>query len=153
MLVSALVAFAHFAAAFALAASLVYERAVFNRHPSASDVRRLAAADRWYGLASVVLLGAGFARAIWFEKGWAFYAANPFFHLKITLFVIVGLLSIYPTVMFIRWSKAAKQGQAPVVTDLQYRRLSLVLNLEIAALLLIVASASLMAHGVMQIAR
>ena len=153
MLVSALVAFVHFAAAFGLAAALVYERAVFTRHPTATDVRHLAAADRWYGIASVVLLGAGLARAFLYEKGWAFYAANPFFHLKLTLFVAVGLLSIYPTVMFIRWNKAAKRGQAPVVTEMQHQRLRLVMNLELAGLVGIVLSASLMAHGVMQSVR
>jgi len=35
-------------------------------------------------------------------KGSAFYFGNPFFNAKMALFVLVGLISIYPTVRFIK---------------------------------------------------
>jgi putative membrane protein len=39
-------------------------------------------------------------------QGWAYYSVNLFFWAKLGAFAVVGLLSIMPTVEFIRWRKA-----------------------------------------------
>ena len=144
----ALVAFLHFAAAFGLVGTLVFEWISFNPTPTLAEARRLAAADRWYGISAVVLLIAGFARAVWFEKGWAYYQHNPVFHLKLGLFIAIGLVSIAPTVAYIRWGKELRAGRAPAVSAAQHRRVRLCLNLQMLLLVPLVLSASLMAHGV-----
>lgn len=148
MIASSLVAALHFIAAFGIAATLFFEWFTFSRTPTLTEAKRIALADRWYGIFALVLLVAGFARAAHFEKGWSFYAHSPFFHVKLTLFVLVGLLSIYPTVRFIRWAPALKAGRAPEIGEREYTRVSRLLALQMALLVLIVASASLMAHGV-----
>jgi len=48
---------------------------------------------------------------IWFEKGAAYYFANHAFLTKLTLFIIVGQLSIVPTVAFLSWRK---RGEEPL---------------------------------------
>src|SRR6478752_2493436 len=103
MLIASFVAFAHFAAIFGIVATLVFEWLTFGPAPSLREAQRLALADRWYGISAVVLLVAGFLRANYFEKGMAYYQANPFFVIKLGLFLAMGLLSIIPTVRFIRW--------------------------------------------------
>jgi len=147
MLAKSLIASLHFIAAFGIAATLFFEWFTFNRTPTLAEAKRIATADRWYGLFAMALLVVGFARAAHFEKGWAYYAHSPFFHLKLALFVLVGLLSIYPTVRFIRWGSAIKAGQAPVISELEFTRISRLLSAQMLLLVGILLSASLMANG------
>lgn len=145
---SSLVAFAHFVAVFGLVGTLVFEWLTFSRTPTLREARRLALADRFYGLSAAALLIAGFARAYGFEKGMAYYMANPFFQIKLGLFLAMGLLSIIPTLRFIRWGAALRAGQAPVLSEAEYRRTALALRLQMLLLPLVALCASLMAHGV-----
>lgn len=148
MLASSLVAALHFIAAFGIAATLFFEWLTFSRTPTVAEAKRIALADRWYGLFAMLLLVVGFVRAAHFEKGWSFYLHSPFFHLKLTLFVLVGLLSIYPTVRFIRWRPLLSAGQAPKLSEREHTLISRLLTAQMALLVLIVISASLMAHAV-----
>ena len=62
--------------------------------------------------------------------------------------MLVGLLSIYPTVRFIKWGAQTKQGLAPVVPAAEYARIMLMLRGELVLLLGMALCASLMARGV-----
>ncbi len=148
MLANSFVAFLHFVAAFGIAATLFFEWYTFSRTPTVVEARRIAMADRWYGLFAMGLLVVGFVRAFYFEKGIGFYLATPFFHLKITLFVLIGLISIYPTVRFIRWGKDLRAGRAPEVSESQHRLISRCLSAQMVLLLGVILSASLMAKGI-----
>ena len=77
-----------------------------------------------------------------------YYLHNPFFHLKLSLFVLVGLLSIYPTVRFMRWQPELRAGRAPQVTNAQHKLIARCLSVQMLVLAVLVLSASLMAHGV-----
>jgi putative membrane protein len=145
---SSLFAFLHFVAAFGLAATLFLEWQTVNPSPTHAEAVRLQRVDAWYGLFAVVVLVAGTLRVMVFEKGHAFYTGNPFFHAKIGLFVAIDLLSIYPTVRFVKWRPQTRQGLAPVVSADEYRRLRLVLRLEVLLLVALLLCASLMARGV-----
>jgi putative membrane protein len=147
MVTSALFSFLHFAAALAVAATLFFEWLTLSRTPTLDDARRLQVADRWYGIAAGVLLVVGFVRVFQFEKGSSYYFHNTFFLLKIALFVAVGLISVYPTVRFIAWSKLTRQGQAPQLAEPEFKRLRQALGVELLLLLGIVLCASLMAKG------
>ena len=144
----AVFAFLHFAAAFGVFGALVGEWLVFGRAPTVAQARQLQWLDRLYGLSATLVLVAGGLRAYRFEKGLDYYLANPFFHLKLTLFVLMGLLSIYPTMVFIRWRGDLKAGRAPTVTEAQHARIMWLLKIELAALFGMIACASLMAKGV-----
>ena len=148
MIASAGIAFLHFAAVFGVFGTLVGEWLVFSRTPTVAQARQLQWLDRLYGLSATALLVAGGIRAWRFEKGLDFYLSNPFFHLKLTLFVLVGLLSIYPTVVFIRWSNDVKAGRGPAVSDTQHAWISRLLKIELVLLFAILACASLMAKGI-----
>ena len=148
MLLKPIVAYLHFLSAFGIVATLFFEWFTFSKAPSAADARRIALADRWYGLFAMLLLVVGGLRAAYFEKGWGFYRGSPFFHLKLTLFVVIGLLSIYPTVRFIRWRPDINAGRAPTVTESQYTIISRCLGIQMLLLAALLLSASLMANGV-----
>jgi putative membrane protein len=148
MIAKSLVAYMHFLCAFGITAALFYEWFTFSRTPTAAEARRLALADRWYGIFAGALLVAGFTRAFHFEKGMDFYLRSPFFHLKITVFVVIGLLSIYPTIRFARWRPDIQAGRAPTITDSQFKLISRSLGAEMILLVALLLCASLMANGV-----
>ena len=148
MVASALFAFLHFLAVFGIVGAIFFEWQTMSRAPSYREATRIQLCDRWYGIFAAIVLAVGFLRVFYFEKGWAFYKANPFFHAKLTLFVLIGLLSIYPTVRFIKWRPQTSQGFAPAVTEREYRRIMLVLHTEMLLLLAMAMCASLMVRGV-----
>ena len=86
---------------------------------------------------------AGFVRAAYGAKGFAYYAGNPVFWAKIGVFVLIGLISIVPTVQLVRWRKA---GKLPDVAAL--RSLRRWIAYEVALLPLIPILAVIMARGI-----
>lgn len=115
---------------------------------SERNVRTLLVLDMAYGLAALAVLVSGIARAGWTDKGWDFYLSNPWFHGKVTLFILIGLLSLYPTKVFLSWRKAVKAGKVPEIDPTLQRNLRGVLVAEIHLLLLLPILAALMARGV-----
>lgn len=97
-----LVRYVHFIAIIMLSASLVVEHLLLSVDHSANRLRRLAAVDAIYGISALTVLAAGLL--LWFVVGKpsAFYSQNWVFHLKLSLFGAIALLSIYPTIFFLR---------------------------------------------------
>lgn len=79
---------------------------------SAVTVRRLSIYDFLYFAFAMAALGTGLARVFFGVKGAAFYAGNVFFWAKIATFVLIALMSIPPTLAFMRWRKRLKQDAA-----------------------------------------
>jgi putative membrane protein len=148
MVIRSLFAFLHFLAVFGIVATVFLEWQTMSSAPTFAEARRIQVSDRWFGVFAMAVLVVGLLRVFYFEKGKAFYASSPFFHAKLTLFVLVGLLSIYPTIRFIKWGAQTKQGLAPVVSAVEYKRIMLMLRAELVLLLGVALCASLMARGV-----
>jgi len=148
MTINALFAAAHFVAVFGIVATLFFEWMTISPAPTYAEARRLQMCDRWYGICAVLILFIGFARVFHFEKGKEFYFANPFFHAKLALFVLIGLLSIYPTVRFIKWGVQTKQGLAPVVAEREYKTIKALLSVQLLLLVGVATCASFMARGI-----
>lgn len=138
----ALMAYVHHVAVFGLAAILAAEFVMLSAPIAADRLRALARWDAAYGAFAVLALLAGFVRAAYGAKGWAFYADNPVFWIKIGLFVAIGLISIVPTVYYVRWRRAG--SGAPETDRGRVRTLVLV---QAALLALIPLAAALMARG------
>jgi len=148
MVVNALFAALHFLAAFGVVATLLIEWLLFKPQLSYVEARILQKVDLWYGITAGTVLVVGFLRVFYFEKGSDFYFASPLFHVKLTLFIVTGLLSIYPTVKFLGWSKYTRQQQAPMMTQNESERIRLILNIEFGLLVGVIVAASLMAKGI-----
>jgi putative membrane protein len=144
-------AFLHHLAAFTLVAALAIEFILIREEINVQRIRRLRAVDAVFGASAGVLLVVGLLRVFYFEKGVAFYFSNGFFIAKLTLFFIVGALSIYPTLEFLSWGKALKAGQVPVVDTRKLRQIRSVMHLELFGVVLIILCAALMARGVGQL--
>jgi len=143
----AILAYLHFAAIFTLLWFLAKEWTLLKAGVDALDVRRLARADIGYFLAAMAVLATGLGRALAGAKPWAYYAANPVFHIKVTLFLAVALLSIKPTRMFIRWRKAAAADAAFRVTPNEWLLARRLLMIQLHIVALIPLAAVLMARG------
>lgn len=147
MYVSALMAFLHHLAAFTVVAALAVEVALFKPPLSLTQARRLLRTDSVFGAAATVVLIVGMLRVAYLEKGPAYYWHDLFFLMKLGAFIVAALISIYPTVTFLSWSKGLKAGLAPEVPADRARAVRLCLMFELTALVVILLGAALMARG------
>ncbi len=141
-------AFLHHIAAFMLVAALALEFVIVRGELSVRNARQLLVIDAILGASAGVVLVAGLLRVFYFEKGAAYYFSSVPFLVKASLFVIVALLSIYPTVEFLGWRKAIREGRVPVVAADKMRRIRSILHWELAAVVVLILCAVLMARGV-----
>jgi putative membrane protein len=107
----------------------------------------LFAADTLWGVAAGLWLVTGLARAFGHvEKAPDFYLRNGFFWMKMTLFVAVVTLEIWPMLTFIRWRSARRSGR-PLPQFNRLARLVLVDDVETALVVVIPFVAAAMARG------
>lgn len=144
---SAIMAFLHHLAAFALTAAILYEHTTFRKDLSLADARRIQIMDIVYGISAGIVLVVGLLRVFYFEKGAPFYAQNLFFWTKMLGSALAALLSIYPTIRFVAWRKSLARNQVPEISDRDVSRIKWILRLEMAAIALILFSAAMMARG------
>ena len=144
-------AFLHHVAAFALVAALTVEFILIRDEINLQRARRMRIIDAVFGASAGLLLAVGLLRVFYFEKGTAFYFGNAFFIAKLTLFLMVGLLSIYPTREFMSWGKALKAGRVPVMEPAKLAKVRSVMHWELVGVVLIILCAALMARGVGQL--
>jgi len=98
-----LVRYVHFISIFVIVGALASEHLLLKKSMTRNELARLAKIDAAYGLAAITLLIAGLT--LWFGnvgKPSAFYSNNWIFITKVVAFTLIGLLSIYPTVFFLR---------------------------------------------------
>jgi putative membrane protein len=145
---AATLAFLHHAAAFLLVAIVLVELVLIRDGLTPGSARTLVRMDALYGLSALVLLIVGFLRVFYTEKGPEYYFHSLPFLIKLGSFLAVGLLSIYPTVEFLRWRKALQASQVPVVGASTLARLKRLIHLELVLLFVIMLCAALMARGI-----
>jgi putative membrane protein len=148
MLLEAFLAYFHIAAVLAVVVFLTSEAALCRPEwMNPAVVRRLARVDFIYMLAALALLATGLARTWWGVKGTGWYWHQPLLHLKLTLFVLVGLMSIKPTILFTRWRKQLDATGA-LPTEAQVRTARRWIMIEAHILALVPLAATLLARGV-----
>jgi putative membrane protein len=96
----------HFIAILALTAALIIENMALKPTINGEDARNLAKVDAVYGVAAALTLLFGLSLWLWIGKPAEFYSQNPIFQLKLGLFFLLALLSIYPAIFFIRNRKS-----------------------------------------------
>ncbi len=142
-----LFAFLHHLCAFTLVSALAIEFALIRSELTVSSARRLQVTDLVLGISAGALFIVGLLRVFFFEKGASYYFHSHAFLAKFSLFIIVGLLSIIPTMEFLSWRGAIKAGQVPVMAAAKRRRVTAVIHAELAAVVIILLCAAIMARG------
>ncbi len=142
---AALIAWLHYVALCVLFSVLVAEHLLFDDMASAALARRLAVLDAILGVAAVLVLLTGIARVLSAPQGADFFLQNWVFHAKLTLFFGMALVSVWPTIHFLRGRRLLKQGAAQVTYP---RRIKVALRVQMAGFLLILLLAAMMARGI-----
>lgn len=137
----------HHLAVFTLAAVLAAELAIVTLAVDAKLIGRLARIDAAYGATAGVVIIVGVARVIWGAKGYEYYMANHIFWTKMALFLIVGLLSIPPTIRYFQWGRQLRADPQFRPAATAVARVRTYLWAEVAFFLAIPVAAAAMARG------
>ncbi|MEZ4973043.1 MAG: DUF2214 family protein [Cyclobacteriaceae bacterium] len=110
--------YVHFISIFGMIACLTSELILVKSTMTRSALKSVGRIDGLYGLAAMLAVGAGLT--LWFGvgKGFDFYN-HGIMHLKVTLVVVVGVISIIPTVFFIRNGKGNPQETVTVPSKIR----------------------------------
>ena len=136
----------HHVLIFALMAILAAELVLVRPGLRRDTLLRVARLDGVYGALSMAVIVVGIGRVVWGLKGWEYYSGNVWFWHKMAAFLVVGLLSIAPTVRFLRWRKAAEADPAYAVPDTEIRAVRRFIHAEAGIFVLIPVFAAAMAR-------
>ncbi|MCS5490393.1 DUF2214 family protein [Algoriphagus limi] len=139
-----LLRYLHFISVFTLAGSLFAEFFLLDNSLSKKQIKQLSRIDAVYGISALSLLIVGLS--LWlggYGKPTEFYSQNPTFHLKLGLFILVGLISIYPTVFFIKQAKGNQNQKVTIPKGVIWS-----VRMELILLSIIPILAGLMAKGI-----
>jgi putative membrane protein len=148
MLAHVLTAYVHFLGMMMLMATLLAEHVTLQPQMTRVHIQRLAMIDLFYGIAAGLVFLSGLLRFAYFGKGIHFYLGNPLFYVKVGMFLLVALISVYPTRRFLAWRKMLTQGDPPALDPHTVTRLRIVIRLELGLLIVIPLLAVLMARGI-----
>tara|TARA_B100000609_G_scaffold190175_1_gene177822 strand:- start:137 stop:472 length:336 start_codon:yes stop_codon:yes gene_type:complete len=105
-------------------------------------------ADVIYGIAGLAILITGILRVRYFGQGGEFYLNNPIFWFKVTLYIIIGLLSLYPTTTYILWAIPLSKNELPNISTNLVKRFKFIISTELIGFAVIPFFATLMARGI-----
>jgi putative membrane protein len=137
----------HFLAIILTGAFLTAELVLCRPGLGVEQVRLLPRLDIAFFAAALLALGSGLGRLFFYAKVLDFYLPNPTFHAKMALYVAIALISITPTLRFIRWSRTVAAGGAPPAAR-EVARVRRLLHVELGLLALMPLMAVLMARGI-----
>ncbi|MFT5234034.1 MAG: putative membrane protein [Candidatus Krumholzibacteriia bacterium] len=132
----------HFLGIGLLFAALAVELVLFKPTVSGAVARKLAKVDGLYGIAALLMIVTGLLQVFSFGKTPEYYGQTFMFHIKMTVFLIVLLVSIFPTIKFIKARNTPVDGEASYP-----KSVGLMLKIEMALLVIIPLLGVLMANG------
>lgn len=129
----ALLAYAHLLAILTMVVFLASEAALCRSEwLNAAVVERLGKIDTVYNIAAGAVFFTGLARVFLGAKGGEWYGSNPLLYVKFGLFVVIGLVSIKPTILFRRWRRQLRaDGSLPGAEQVRQARRLIMLQAHI----------------------
>ncbi len=131
----------HFISIFALCSALVAEHLLVEKTLSKKQFQKILIIDAIYGVAAAATFLSGLSLWLWVGKPSSFYSGNPLFHIKLSLFVLIALISIYPTVFFLK-NRSDKKAEIEIP-----KKIIMLIRIELTLLLFIPLLAVFMARG------
>ncbi len=147
MWLDAVLAYLHFIAIVLLLLLLSFEGVILRGALDEPAVRLLGRIDIGYFGAAIAVLITGFLRLVLGAKGPDFYLDAWPVYVKIGLFLAVAVISVSPTLTFIRWRRALDHDPAWQVPEAERRRMRKLTMIEVHLAALIPAFAVIMARG------
>jgi putative membrane protein len=147
MVLDAVLAYFHYIAIFMLFAYLVAESMIIKRTLDPVNILRIGKIDLIYGGLAVAVLITGFLRLAYGAKGADFYLQAWPIYVKIGLFLLVGMISVYPTLAFVRWRRYLAHDPAWRVPPDEQRRIRRLITIELHLVGMIPVFAVVMSRG------
>jgi putative membrane protein len=129
--------------------ALITEHVLIKPGMRKTELGNLAIVDAIYWFSAFLVLITGVLR--WFiidPKGAAFFNTNPLFHIKVTLFVIMAILSIFPTLAFLRWRKQSKADTNFETSVRDIKKPLMFIRIELLLMVIIPLLAVMVSNGV-----
>ena len=145
---SALVAYVHYLGIILCFGALMFERIILKINLSKKETISIIIADVIYGIAGLAILVTGILRVRYYGQGSEFYTSNPIFWIKVSLYILVGLISLYPTITYILWAIPLSRNKLPVISENLVKRFKLLITTELIGFVVIPFFATLMARGI-----
>ncbi len=144
MMAEILVRYFHFISIFTMISAVVAEHLLLKKQLTRKEIKRLSIIDGIYGISAILVVAMGLT--LWFGVGKPaeVYSKNWIFHLKVGLFILMALLSIYPTVFFLKNRKGASPEEVVTLPD----SIKWMIRLELLLVIVIPLCATLMAKGI-----
>lgn len=143
-----LIPYLHYIGIMVLMGALIAEHLTLKLGITKDQVKSLASVNVILIIALVVVLATGLLRWFVFDpKGIDFFSKNPLFHIKLTLFVVMAVLSIFPSRKFCKWNKQAKQGSHDEISSRDIKKQLTFIRIELLLLAIIPLLAVLVALG------
>jgi putative membrane protein len=143
----AALAYLHFTAIILLFAFLSVELMLMRGALEPAAIRLLGRVDLWYFGAAIAALVTGSLRLVFGAKGPDFYLSAWPIYAKIGLFLAVAVISVQPTLTFVRWRRALDRDSGWRVGEDERRRMRRYLMMEVHLAALIPLFAVIMARG------
>ena len=147
MILDAVLAYLHFTAIFLLFAFLTTQVILMRGPLDARAIRLLGRVDIGYAISAVLALLTGMLRLGFGAKGADFHLNNWPVYAKVGLFLAVGLLSIKPTLEFIKWRRALEHDPAWQLPAAEQAAMRRIVMIEVHLAALIPVFAVMMARG------
>lgn len=135
----------HYLAILMMAGAAVAELYLLKLKPSDEWVRLLSRVDLFYGITAGAVLITGLLRVYHGGKGADYYWHNGAFHAVLGLFILAALISLIPTVRFMRWKKALATGALP--NDAEIRKTRPLVHAQLMLVALMALLITMVARG------
>ena len=145
---SAVVAYVHYLGIIICFGALMFERIILKINLSKNETISIIIADLVYGIAGLAILITGILRVKYYGQGGEFYTGNPIFWVKVSLYIIIGLISLYPTTTYILWAIPLSRNNLPVISENLVKRFRLIITTELLGFVVIPFFATLMSRGI-----
>jgi len=145
---SAVVAYVHYLGIIICFGALMFERIILKINLSKNETISIIIADLVYGIAGLAILITGILRVKYYGQGGEFYTGNPIFWVKVSLYIVIGLISLYPTITYILWAIPLSRNNLPVISENLVKRFRLIITTELVGFVVIPFFATLMSRGI-----
>ena len=139
-----ILASSHHLVVFLLVAIFAAAFALLRPGLAGNRIGQLARIDAAYGGVAMLVIVVGVLRVIFGASGWEYYVSNYAFWAKMAAFLVMGLLTVPPTLAIRRWLKAGQDYVVPAEEISANRRF---IYLQAGVLVLIPIFAAAMARG------
>lgn len=142
-----ILAIAHHIAVFSLVAIFAVEFALVRPGLAGPGLKQLGRIDGAYGAVAGIVIIVGIIRVIFGASGWDYYAGNHMFWGKMAAFLLMGLLSIPPSMAIRRWAKGLAESKSYTPPTAEIAASRRFIHLQAGFLVLIPIFAAAMARG------